>query len=160
MRSLFAVFIFLLSGCSIHQYEHSEPKIITIKTPQLRYSDLGYVKHTQSALALELYVAGKMVQKIEINHLICVDEGCMSKGNFNAEYLSSHYPDDILQHIILARPIYDGKVLIQTKDGFEQKIVNSEVDIVYRVTPHDVYFKDKKNHILFKIKDTHSWQNL
>lgn len=154
MRYLFVAFILFFGGCSIHQYEHTEPKIITIKTPKLRYSDLGYLKHTQDAVALELYVAGKMVQKIEINHLICVDDGCMTKSSFNAEYLSSSYPNTILQHIILGEPIYNAESLAKTDDGFEQKIVCDEVDISYRVTTHTISFKDRKNHILFKIKDT------
>ena len=155
MRFFFIALVLFFTACSVQRYEHSEPKIITIKTPKLRYSDLGYVKSTRDAVALELYVAGKMVQKIEINHLVCVDEGCMTKSGFNAEYLSSNYPDDTLQQIILARPIYDGEALRKTENGFEQRVVNGDVDIVYRVTARDVYFKDRKNHILFKIKDTH-----
>ena len=141
------------SACSIKNYEHSESKVISIKTPKLKFSDLGYLKRSDEAVRLELFVAGRNVQNITINHLICVDDGCMRKSSFNREFLHPSYPDDMLQNIILGREIYDAKNLVKKSDGFEQSVKTKDIEIRYRVTSKEIYFKDKKNHILFKIKD-------
>jgi len=153
MKYVFLLLIFVLSGCSIKNYEHTEAKIITIKSPKLRFSDIGYIRHTKKAIELELFVVGHVYQRIHINHLICVNEGCMSKSSFNAEYLSASYPSSLLQNVILGREIYNGKNSLKKDDGFIQSIKNSDVDIKYSVNSHRIYFKDRKNHILIKIKD-------
>lgn len=98
-------------------------------------------------------MAGTVVEKISINHLVCVSAGCMSKQGFNNEYLNGSYPSDILQNILLAKPIYDAKNRVKTEDGFEQYIKDEKVDIKYKVTSNITYFKDRKNKIIFKIKD-------
>jgi hypothetical protein len=149
----FLSFSLFFISCSIKHYEHSKSKLISIKTPKLKFSDLAYVKGDEDALRVELFVAGHLVESIEIAHLICVKEGCLSKGIFNSEYLNSSYPDNILKNIILGHQIYDGKNIIKNRDGFEQTIKSEDVDIVYRVRDSSIYFKDRKNRILFKIKD-------
>ncbi len=153
MRFIFLFFVLIFSGCSIKNYKTTQTKIIIIKSPKLKFADIGYVRNSDKSIELELFVAGKVVQKITINHLVCTTEGCMSKRSFNGDYLSSAYPDDILQNIILGHKIYDGKNLIKTIDGFEQHIKNRDVGIVYKVNPHAIYFKDKKNKIILKFKD-------
>ena len=153
MKYLFFLLIFLFGACSIKNYEHTDTKIITIKSAQLRFSDIGYIRHTKDAIELELFVAGHAYQRIHINHLICVDEGCMRKSSFNAEYLFAKYPSTLLQNIILGREIYNGKNSVKKDDGFVQHIQNADVDIYYSVDSHQIYFKDRKNHILIKIKD-------
>jgi len=70
-----------------------------------------------------------------------------------AEYLNAKYPSDILQNILLSKVIYDGKNRVQTPEGFEQIIQTQNVDIKYRVTKNETFFKDRKNRIMFKIKD-------
>jgi len=154
MKYFFTVFFLLFSACSIKNYEHTEAKIVIIKSPQLKFADLGYLRHTQDAVELELFVAGKSVQKIEINHLICVKEGCLSKSSFNSSYLNSHYPDNILQNILLAKPIFQRANFQRTQNGFTQSIQTEYVNIIYRVDADMTYFKDKKNKILIKIKET------
>ncbi|MFK5937675.1 MAG: hypothetical protein QM497_04670 [Sulfurimonas sp.] len=154
MRYIFVGFILLFAGCSIKNYEQIDAKIIIIKSPQLKFADLGYVRHNDKDIELELFVAGQVVKKISINHLICVDEGCMLKGSFNKEYLHASYPDDILQNIILGRKIYAGENSLKIADGFRQAIKRKDVDIDYSVTSKVISFKDKKNRIIFKIKDT------
>jgi hypothetical protein len=145
--------VLLFSACSIKNYEHTEPKIIIIKSPQLKFADLGYVRNSDRAIELELFVAGKSVKKISINHLICVDDGCMSKSAFNEEYLNASYPSDLLQNIILGHKIYAAQNSVKTEDGFVQNITSKTVDINYSVTSHVISFKDRKNKIIFKIKD-------
>ncbi len=143
----------LFSGCSLKNYKHEESKIIIIKTPKLKFSDLGYIRHSGDDVELELFMAGVSVQEIAINHFVCVKEGCMFKSNFNKEYLNANYPDDLLQNILLSRQIYDGKNRVQSRMGFQQKIRNENVNIIYKVSKKETFFKDKKNRIIFKIKD-------
>ena len=154
MKYILIAIALFLSACSTKNYEFTQTKIIFIKSPKLKFADIGYLRNSSSSVELELFVAGKAIQKITINHLVCISEGCMSKSGFNKEYLTSYYPDDILQNIFLGKAIYNSKNKEKSLDGFDQSIRNSFVDITYRVTSHVIYFKDKKNHILIKIKDT------
>ncbi|MEA1982320.1 MAG: hypothetical protein U9N39_02150 [Campylobacterota bacterium] len=153
IKFIVPILLILFSGCSIKEYAHTKSKIITIKTDKLKYSDLGYVKNSDDAVSLELFVAGKMIQNIEINYLICVDEGCMSKSSFNEEYLNASYPDELLQNISLGKPIYNRKNFVKTNDGFEQYIRDDNVNIKYSVDSKEIRFKDRRNSILFKIKE-------
>jgi len=154
MKYFVVVVLLFFSACSIKNYEQTATKLVTIKTKKFRFSDLGYLRHTDDALQLELFMAGQVVKRIEINHLICVsDEGCISKKSFNEEYLSSAYPENILQNILLGKKIFGGINTQKSSFGFTQHILTQGVDISYRVSPKEIYFKDRKNHILFKIKD-------
>ena len=143
----------LFTACSIKDYEHNKAKVIIIKSPKIKFSDLGYIRNTDKALELELFMAGNAIEKITINHLICTSEGCMSKSGFNYDYLHPSYPDEILQNILLGNEIYDGKNRVKTTDGFEQNIKLKDVDIKYKVDSKVIFFKDRKNRIIFKIKN-------
>ena len=155
MRTLLLTsFLLLFSACSIKNYEHTQSKIFIIKSPAFKFADLGYLRNTGDALELDLFIAGNLVKHIEINRMICVDEGCLSKASFNEEYLYKAYPSDTLQSILLGKPIYGGKNIFKKANGFEQSIKTNEVDIRYRVDSHTIFFKDSKNKIIFKIKET------
>jgi len=153
MRYLLLVFILFFSACSIKNYEVTQTKLIIIKSPKIKFADIGYIRNSEDSVELELFIAGNVVDKISINHIICTREGCMGKSSFNTEYLSSTYPSNILQNILLAKPIYEKKNLIKTADGFEQIIEDENVLIRYKVNRDITYFKDRKNGIIFKIKD-------
>ena len=150
--SILWVSIFFLSGCSIKEYAKSEAKIVILKTPQIKFADTGYIRQNGDALELELYSSGQPVKKIDINHLVCVNEGCMSKSSFNNKYLVKDYPDDLLLHVIQAKPIFKSQNLSETDTGFEQKIDNGKFNITYRVNSKETYFKDRLNHILIRFK--------
>jgi hypothetical protein len=154
MKYILLIFTLLFSACSVKEYEHTQTKIIIIKSPKIKFADVGYIRNSGETIELELFIAGKNIEKITVNHLICTSEGCMSKSGFNKDYLSEAYPDDTLQNILLSRAIYEGKNLTKTSDGFEQNIKDEHVDILYKVNRHVIYFKDTKNNIIFKIKDT------
>lgn len=154
MKYLLIVFALIFSACSVKNYEITQTKVIIIKTKKLKFADLGYIRNTEDSIELELFVASKAIEKISINHLICTSEGCMTKSSFNKDYLHKSYPSDILQNILLANAIYNGKNRVQTESGFEQKIADEDVDIIYRVNENETFFKDMKNSIIFKIKDT------
>lgn len=153
MKYIFLIIVVLFTGCSIKNYETTQTKIIIIKSPKLKFADIGYIRNTDKAVELELFIAGNPVEKISINTLICVSAGCMTKSGFNAVYLHTSYPDELLQNIVLGNEIYDGKSRVKTSDGFEQRISTKNVDIKYRVDSKVIFFKDRKNKIIFKIKD-------
>ena len=153
MQYLLITFILLLSACSIQKYEQSQPKLIIIKTQKMKFADIGYLQHSGDALSLELFMAGKSVKIITINHLICIDEGCASRSAFNEEYLHSSYPDNLLQNILLGKSIYNEENICKNSDGFEQNIENENVSIIYKVNAKEIFFKDRRNSIIFKIKD-------
>jgi len=154
MQYLFLIGAFLLSACSVKNYEHTSSKIIIIKSPKIKFADLGYIRNSDNSIELELFSAGNVIEKITINHLICVSAGCMSKSGFNSDYLDNSYPKDLLQNILLGKEIYEGKNRVKTVNGFTQKIVSKDVDISYKVSLNQIFFKDRKNRVIFKIKDT------
>ncbi|MDA3945304.1 MAG: hypothetical protein PF439_01305 [Helicobacteraceae bacterium] len=145
--------LLLMGGCGARPYVQTSPATIILKSPKLKFADSGYIRSNENLVALELFSAGQAVAKIEVENLICVEgEGCMRKSAFNADYLSIHYPDTLLENILRSQPIYDGQNLVRYDDGFEQNIVNDAVDIRYRIRPGTIYFKDQKNSVLIKIK--------
>ncbi|WP_297442846.1 hypothetical protein [Sulfurimonas sp.] len=154
MKYLLIALLFLLSACSIKNYEITTPKILTLKTQKIKFSDIAYLRHTDDSIELELFIAGHVFKRIHINHLICIDdEGCMRKSSFNTEYLNAAYPETLLQNVLLGRKIYNGEAVLKKPDGFKQNIQTKELSIEYVVNSHQIYFKDKKNHILIKIKE-------
>jgi len=154
MKYILLAIALFFSACSVKEYERTQTKIITIKSPKLKFSDVGYLRNSSSSIELELFIAGKSIEKFSINRLICTTkEGCMRKSAFNSEYLNSAYPDDILQDMLLAKAIYDGKNMQKESDGFVQNIKDSKVDITYRVDKSGVYFRDRKNAIIFNVRE-------
>ena len=159
MKSIQTLFIlwaslFLLTACGPKQYEKNETHLIIIKTPKLKYADLGYIRKNVDEVRADLFVAGQLVQSIEINTLVCVNEGCLSKSGFNADYLHASYPDDLLLNVLLARPIFERALIEETASGFIQRLKSTEYNIVYKVYNGNIYFKDKQNKFLIKISKT------
>ena len=154
MKYLLLAFTLIFTACSVKNYEKTETKIIIIKTPALKFADLGYIRSKGDALELELFVAGKSVFRVAFDSDVCTHDGCMSRSAFNETYLSAAYPDELLQNILLGKAIYDGVYVKKTALGFEQHLQNRSVDILYRVEASEIYFKDRKNKILIKIKES------
>lgn len=152
-KNLLLCLFLVFSACSTKSYKHVKSKILIIKTKNLKFADLAYLRNTKNDIELELFIAGKVIKRIDINNFICVDNGCMKKSRFNREYLSEYYPDNLFQNIILGKKIYNSKNLVYINGGFQQNIESKNVDIKYVVNLKGVYFKDRKNKILFKIKD-------
>ncbi len=145
--------LLFFSGCTVKEYKTTEPKLITLKTKQLRFNDVGFIRKEGSSVQAELFSAGQAVERFEINHLVCVSAGCLTKSAFNADYLSPEYPDELIQNVLLGKPVFNGVGLHRSDSGFEQSIKGKGFDIYYSVEPEQVYFKDRLNHILVKIRD-------
>ncbi|MDX9813928.1 MAG: hypothetical protein WC144_02855 [Sulfurimonas sp.] len=154
MRYILLTLIIFFGGCSVKNYENTAIKIVTIKSPKIKFNDIGYVRNTNSAIELELFIAAKAIDKITINHLICTTkDGCMGKSSFNSKYLHSSYPSDLLQDMLLAKAIYGGANVVKTANGFTQHISDEHVDITYEVRGRSSFFRDRKNSIIFNIKE-------
>lgn len=144
----------LLGGCAAQHYTQSEPKIITFKTPKLRFSDTGYIRTGGEAVEVELFAAGMAVEKITIDKEVCVSAGCMSEEKFVRENLYPDYPRDTMRNILLGRDIFAGEGKEEMCDGrLLQFIRNDEMDIIYRRGRGEIYFKDRLNGIIIKIAD-------
>ena len=154
MKYILLGLVLFFGACSVKNYETTQTKLIIIKSPKIKFADIGYLRNTQNSIELEMFIAGQAIEKITINHLICVREGCMSKSGFNEQYLHHSYPDDILQNIFLAQEIYNGENRLKKDDGFSQQIQTKDVSIFYEVNSEYTLFKDTKNKIIIKIKDT------
>ncbi len=145
--------LLLFGGCAVKEYRTSEPKLVTLKTKLLRFNDVGFIRRGGDAVQAELFSAGQAVERIEINHLVCVTAGCMGKSAFNADYLYAGYPDDLLQNVLTGRPIFGGAERVATGEGFEQRLAGEGYDILYCVGAGQISFKDRANDILIKIRD-------
>jgi len=152
-RTVLLSALLLLGGCAVKEYALSEPKRITLKTRELRFSDVGFIRSDGDAVQAELFSAGQAVERFEINHLVCVSRGCMSKSAFNARYLSAAYPDALMQNVLKGEPIFEGQETVRIPGGFEQRLQSSEYEIDYRVDGEGIVFKDRRNAILVKIRD-------
>lgn len=146
--------ILVISGCSSHQFTISEPKLITLKTPKLKYSDMGYLRYDKDAVQVELFTAGVSIEKITLDDGVCVSGGCMSEEKFVKEYLNPAYPSDTMRKITQNMDIFGGEGKRESCGGnIYQYIRNDAMDIVYKRTAGDIYFKDRVNNLLIRIED-------
>ena len=155
MKFIQICFIILISllilGCAPKSYEKNESRFILIKSPLLKYADLGYIRSNQNEVRADLFIAGNLVQSIEISTLICVNEGCLTKSAFNSEYLNVSYHDDVLLNVLLGRPIFDKASLQITELGFRQELKSTDYNIIYKVENGSILFKDSLNRLKIKI---------
>jgi hypothetical protein len=146
--------VFLMSGCSTKHFSISEPKILTLKTPKIKYADVGYIRYEGDAVQVELFIAGVSIEKITIDDGVCVSAGCMSEEQFTREYLNANYPNDTMRRILQNSDIFGGMGKSETCGGVRfQTIRNDMVDITYRREEGEISFKDMRNKIMIKISD-------
>jgi len=125
--------------------------LIVLKTPKIKYADLGYIRSNSDEVRADLFVVGSLVQSIEISRLICVNEGCLSKSSFNKDYLHASYPDDLITNVLLGRPIFDKTSFQKTDRGFIQELKSADYNVIYKVEDGDISFKDRQNKFIIKI---------
>ncbi len=150
-----SILILFIGGCSTKYYQFSEPKIITLKTPKIKFADTGYIRHDNTSVEVELFAAGVAVEKISIaDDQVCVSAGCMREAEFVKEYLNRDYPTDTMRQVVLGKDIFGSKGSSEMCNGtLYQYIRNEEMDIVYRRKPNEIYFKDRLNGVIIKIED-------
>jgi hypothetical protein len=146
----------LFSACTGKQPTKEESAFIVIKTPRMKYADLGFISNAPSLVKVNIYASGQPLVKFEINALnVCMSTfECMNKKAFNKKILSENYPDTLLEDIFRAKPIFDKENLQKNADGFTQKLKKEKAyDIHYTVKNGTRTFRDKINKILIKVRE-------
>jgi len=154
MTRFFVIFIFIfITGCALKPI-FTDSYLITLKTKKFKFNDFGIIKrYSDGSVEIKIYNAGVLIQDIKIDSKICSNDGCLLKEKFNKIYLSRFYPPELLKNVILGKPIFNSKNFIKKNSGFEQKIFRkNSLDIIYIVNNKEIYFKDKINKILIKVK--------
>jgi len=140
----------------IEEQKNSKSYRVTMKTKKFTFSDTGFLVTYSDSLNLNVLAMGKSVLdlKVKLNEDdACVGSLCNSKHGFNQSFLDGRYPDSFIQNILQKKPIFNGRNLTKTSTGFVQKIICDRFGIKYQVSKNSVYFKDKKNNILIKLKE-------
>jgi hypothetical protein len=128
---------------------------VTMKTKKFAFSDSGFLKETRDKIKLQLYATGITMGEIVVykdENKICFKRVCNTKKWFNDNFLSNYYPKNTIMQILQSKPIMDRKNLKQNFTGFTQNIKTYDYDITYMVVPKSIYFRDRQNRILIRIK--------
>lgn len=142
-----------LAGCSTKHAVHlSEPYLITIKTPQMAFSDTGFLNQGDNYTQLQIFSAGSVLLNLEMSESICLDGSCFDRLTFNKRFFGAEHYETLLSDIVYKKPLFNGINAIQTPAGFSQTITLEEATIVYSVEGDIRFFKDTKNGILIRLK--------
>ncbi len=153
VRYIWIVFL-LFASCALKQPTLQKPVLIVWKTPQFRFYDQGFLRRDKKSVELVVYEAGKALFSLRLGKRVCIKKrGCFRYEMFNKKFLSPFYPPSLIRDILLKRAIFSKENLHKTKEGFIQKISSIHYDIIYKITDTQIYFKDRKNGILIKIKE-------
>ena len=149
----FLVLLFL-TGCATKQeITSSETYIITIKNKQIALSDTGFINQGKDYTNVQIFSAGSVLFNLEIiGSNICLDGRCMDKLAFNQQFFQEDHYAGLMQEIIAKQPIYEGKNLHQSSNGFEQELDLKNSHLVYKVEGSNLTFRDTKNGILMRLK--------
>jgi len=146
----------LLTACVGMKPKKEESAFIVLKTPKIRYADMGFVTASSTDVKVEIYGAGQPLMKLEIGGLnICMSKfECMDKMAFNEKILNGAYDKDLLENIFRGEPIFKGENIEKDKNGsFSQKLTKEGIyDISYSVNQKERVFRDKLNKILIKVR--------
>ncbi len=148
---LLALFVF--GGCSVkHQITQSEPYLITIKTPQMAFSDTGFLNQAPQYTQLQIFSAGALLLNLEIQENICLDGTCMDALAFNNRFFGTEHYAQLLHDIVHKKPLYEGRNYHKTDSGFSQEILLPNAHILYRVEGEMRYFKDAQHAVLIRLR--------
>jgi hypothetical protein len=132
----------------------SIPSTIMIKTDKIKIYDTGFIDVKNGLISVKVLNLGVQILDIQIiKSKICIDSNCFKDEIFNEKFLSKEYENDFLKKIVLKEPLFDGKEVNSSENGFTQELFkDGKFDIIYRVDKKQSYFKDKINKILIKIR--------
>ena len=153
-KIVFLVALWMLGGCAEPQYVKQESAYIVWKTPTLRYADQGFIYESPTGVKVEIYSSGQPLMRLRIDraHICASFWQCLSKAQFNAQFLSRYYPPDTLEHIFKAEPIYGGEQIERGRNGFTQILYRPhKYKIDYRVLNNQIIFRDTINEIQLKV---------
>ena len=112
---LLLILSLLLSSCAKRAFVINENALlkeganavsIAIKSGSIRLSEQGFVRLGDGKIDIEVYKLGKSVFNLKMGRKICInDERCVLKKSFNKHFFGKAYYKDLLEDIILSRPI-------------------------------------------------------
>ncbi|NPA03782.1 MAG: hypothetical protein GXO61_02865 [Epsilonproteobacteria bacterium] len=144
--------LFLLAGCGAKQPKRSQAVVVVFKTPKIKFSGSGFLYHDKNKILLEGYQFSNPVFKLSLTNRVCINKECLSFESFNNRFLSPHYPKFLLKNILSRKPIFNKEGFRRERNGFSQEVYSNNFDIIYEVDGRETYFRDKKNHILIKVR--------
>ena len=149
-----ALLLFILSGCAVKkEITRSEAYVITIKNKQIALSDTGFINHGNAYDSVQIFSAGNLLFHLEVmGNYVCMDGKCLDRLAFNQNFFQAEHYAELMQDIMAQKPIYDGKFLRQTPQGFEQELIFETSHILYKVENAHSSFKDTQNGILIRLK--------
>lgn len=146
--------VFLLGGCSFkNPYMSSKSYHVVIKNKQIALSDTGFIKKDSKRFNLQLFSAGTPVLDLLIKDDVCLDYVCVSKEKFNSDFFGYSHYKTFVDDLFNFKPIYNGKSLKKLKNGFNQSLKTKHYDVFYEIKEDSLYFKDKQNRVLIKLKE-------
>ena len=154
-RYIFLVLtILVLTGCTQKvQYNSSKAYFIVIKNSQMAIGDTGFIKRNDNQINLQIFSAATPVFDLHVNKDVCMGYTCLSRKSFNSEFFGYKHYEKFIDELFSMQPIYNKQNMVKNESGFEQKIKTKNYDITYRVRDRSLYFKDRKNKILIKLKE-------
>jgi len=143
-----------LSGCAVKKtITTSEAYAITIKNKQIALSDTGFINKGENYANVQIFSAGNVLFNLEIiGNYVCLDGRCLDKLAFNQQFFQEEHYADLMYDILLWHPLYDGKNLRRTPQGFEQDLEFSNSHLIYTIKGQTLSFRDTKNGILIRLK--------
>jgi len=150
----FLLSVFIFAGCSTKYYEKPQPALIVLKSPALKYADMGFIFRGKNSTKVQIYSSGRPAFTLSIGRRVCVDSKCMSESQFYRKYLKAEYPPGTLKNIFSKSPIFGGENLERRGEESVQHIEKEgRFDIIYTFDKSSVRFKDRFNNILIKITE-------
>jgi hypothetical protein len=143
-----------IEGCTEPKYTQEESAYIVWKTPTLRYADQGFIYESPTGVKVEIYSSGQPLMRLRVDrtHICASFWQCLSKVQFNTQFLSRYYPPDTLEHIFKAEPIFGGEQIERGRNGFTQMLYRPhKYKIDYRVLNNQIIFRDTINEIQLKV---------
>ena len=65
--------LFIFNACTGVQLEKQESAFIVIKTPTVKYADMGFISNSASKIKVAIYGAGQPLMNLEINGMtVCL----------------------------------------------------------------------------------------
>lgn len=149
----FLIFSFFVVGCTPKKPLLSKSFLVVLKTKELRFADTAFVNIWEKEAEISAYVVGKNALEIHFGGNVCVDGICMDKKEFNSRFLHYTYYNNLFLDVLKKKRLSLDGDFADTDDGFVQKAENKNFNIIYQVSKKEVFFRDRKNNIIIKLKE-------
>ncbi|MDR1285539.1 MAG: hypothetical protein LBJ88_05010 [Campylobacteraceae bacterium] len=139
---------FCACGVKQQRAEISSPVKVTVKSPNIKLSGLGFYKKGGNYVNLQVFAGATATLNYESSTTICINDNCMTRGIFNDKFFTHAHYAKLIDDILAGKPIYNSQNLTKTQNGFSQNISkNGEYDIFYKVINDNIEFEDFKNRV-------------